>query len=57
MLDSPHVRFIISLLVAFPLSAIISPPDIFGQLFVFALLVAVSYYLSYKGGYDALLSN
>lgn len=57
MLDSPHVRFIISFLVAFPLSAIISPPDIFGQLFLLVLLVVVSYYLSYKGGYDALLSN
>jgi len=57
MFDSPHVRFLISFLAVFPLTGIVSPPDIFSQLFVLVLLILLSYYLSYKGGYDALLSN
>lgn len=57
MLDSPHVRFAVSCLAVFPLSAILSPPDVFTQLFVLALLIVLSYYLSYRGGYDAILGN
>ena len=57
MLDSPLSRFVASLLVVFPLTAILSPPDVFSQLLVFALLVLLAYYLSYRGGYDAVLND
>ena len=57
MLDSPLSRFVVTLLVVFPLTAILSPPDVFSQLFVAGMLVLLAYYLSYRGGYDAVLSD
>lgn len=57
VLDSPHARFLVSLLAVFPLAAIVAPPDVFAQLLATVLLVVLSYYLSYGGGYDALLDS
>ncbi|MCG1003153.1 MULTISPECIES: hypothetical protein [Halobacterium] len=57
MFGSPHVRFLVGSLLSLPLSSILSPPDVFARFFTLAVLVAISYYLSYNDGYDALLGD
>lgn len=62
MLDSPFARFVVTLLVltmvAQIVTAMVTPPDAFTQLFVmgplFVVSVGVAYYLHYRGGFEAI---
>ena len=65
MRNSPATRFaltvFVTLMVVFPVSAIISPPDIDTQLVVAGILtiliLPVAYYVIYKEGYESILRS
>ena len=65
MLDSPATRFaltvFVTLMIVFPVSAVISPPDVDTQLVIAGILTIlifpVTYYLIYKKGYEVMLNT